>query len=156
MKRAFLGSLLITCALNVAASPATDRVLANVRLPPGFKIELYTDKVDGARSLALGKNGTVYVGTSRAGVVYAVAAPSGIDAPRVRTILQGLNAPNGVAYRDGALYVAETHRIVRFDQIDDSSAKLEPKIVRDDLPKDRHHSYRYLAFGPDGKLYVGI
>ena len=156
MKRAFLGSLLITCALNVAASPATDRVLANVRLPPGFKIELYTDKDDGARSLALGKNGTVYVGTSRAGVVYAVAAPSGIDAPRVRTILQGLNAPNGVAYRDGALYVAETHRIVRFDQIDDSSAKLEPKIVRDDLPKDRHHSYRYLAFGPDGKLYVGI
>lgn len=147
---------LIAWGFAAMASPATDQVLANVRVPPGFKIELYTDKVEGARSLTLGKEGTVYVGTNQPGVVYAVAAAGNNQPPAVRTILRDLNAPNGVAYRDGALYVAETHRIVRFDQIDDPVAKLEPKVVRDDLPKDRHHGYRFLASAPDGKLYVGI
>lgn len=156
VRRFIIAAALAVLGLPAASSPATDRVLANVRLPPGFEIELYTDGVEGARSLALGKNGTVYVGTTRLGVVYAVTPPVAGATARVRTIVRDLNAPNGVAYRDGALYVAETHRIVRFDQIDALGGKLEPKVVRDDLPRDRHHSYRVLSFGPDGKLYVGI
>jgi glucose/arabinose dehydrogenase len=156
LKRLSFTGLLLTLTVPCLASPATDRVLANVRLPTGFKIELYTDQVDGARSLTLGKNGTVYVGTARPGVVYAVSRAAAAGKPAVRTIARNLNAPNGVAYKDGALYVAETHRIVRFDDVDTSTGVLQPKVVRDDLPKDRHHSLRYIAFGPDAKLYVGI
>jgi glucose/arabinose dehydrogenase len=139
------------------ASAQTDRVLAQVRLPPGFKIELYTDQVPNARSMALGKQGTVFVGTRQAGVVYAVAPPSAGGKPAVRQVASGLNLPNGVAYRDGALYVAEISRILRFDQIEAADgARPAPQVVRDDLPKDRHHGWKYIAFGPDGKLYVPI
>ncbi|MET0658114.1 MAG: sorbosone dehydrogenase family protein [Steroidobacteraceae bacterium] len=138
------------------ASSESDRVLANVRLPPGFKMELYTDRVPQARSMALGKQGTVFVGTREQGVVYSVGPRSGAAAPEVRIIARDLNQPNGVAYRDGALYVAEINRILRFDQIESSAKTPEPKVVRDDLPKDRHHGWRYIAFGPDGKLYLAI
>ena len=139
------------------ASSATDRVLANVRLPPGFKLELYTDRVPQARSMTIGKQGTLFVGTRDAGVVYAVSPPQGTTPAEVRIIARELNQPNGVAFRDGALYVAEIHRILRYDQIEAAKgAPVEPKVVRDDLPKDRHHGWRYIAFGPDGKLYVPI
>src|SRR5690606_30970368 len=144
-------------ASGVRASPATDEVLANVKMPPGFKLELFADDVPGARSLAIGANGTIFVGTRR-DRVYAVSPPSGPeDKPIVRVIARGLNMPNGVAFRDGALYVAEIHRILRFDRIEDAlDDPPQPTVVRDDLPKDRHHGWRYIAFGPDGKLYVPI
>lgn len=153
-----VSGLIIAAAWSVSAwaSAETDRVLANVRLPAGFKLELYTDRVPNARSLALGKQGTVFVGTRQAGMVYAVAPPAGTAPAKVRTIASNLNQPNGVAYRDGALYVAEINRILRFDQIEAATAAVQPKVVRDDLPKDRHHGWRYIAFGPDGKLYVPI
>jgi glucose/arabinose dehydrogenase len=157
-----IGPLLIgPLAVNAWASPATDRVLEKVRLPPGFKLEVYADNVPAARSMAWGQRGTLFVGT-RNGNVYSVSGKPGadkpsIDRPMVRTLAAGLNMPNGVAFRDGALYVAEVHRILRYDAIEGSLAKVpEPKVVRADLPKDRHHGWRYIAFGPDGKLYVPI
>lgn len=144
-------------ALNVHASPASDAVIANLRVPQGFKIEVFADDVPGARSMALGEKGTIFVGT-RKGRVYAVSgAPGSAQKPVVRLIAEGLNMPNGVAFRDGALYVAEISRILRYDAIEDSLDRIEPpKVVRADLPKDRHHGWRYIAFGPDGKLYVPI
>src|SRR5690242_16958318 len=101
-----------------AAAPPVDRI----RLPPGFKADLYAE-VENARSLALGDNGTVFVGT-RTDTVYALV-DSNRDgkADKVITVAQGLNAPNGVAFRDGALYVAEISRILRFDNIDANLAK---------------------------------
>lgn len=139
------------------ASPATDKVGANVRLPPGFKFEVYTDQVPGARSMALGQNGVLFVGT-RSGELYAVSGePMKRAPPTVRVLARKLNMPNGVAFRDGALYVAEVNRILRYDGIEASLDNLPaPKIVRDDLPRDRHHGWKYIAFGPDGKLYVPI
>jgi glucose/arabinose dehydrogenase len=139
------------------ASPATDKVLENVRVPVGFRIEVYADDVPAARSMALGQRGTLFVGT-RAGKVYAIAGAPGSGArPQVRTLADKLNLPNGVAFRDGALYVAEISRILRYDNIESSLDNVpEPKVVRDDLPKDRHHGWRYISFGPDGKLYVPI
>jgi glucose/arabinose dehydrogenase len=158
--RAMLPSLAICGALlpfGVSASPATDKVLANVRLPPGFKLELYTDQVPNARSMALGQNGTLFVGT-RTGNLYAVTGdPTKGRAQNVHVLARKLNMPNGVAFRDGALYVAEVHRILRYDGIESSlETPPAPKIVRDDLPRDRHHGWRYIAFGPDGRLYVTI
>ncbi len=147
--------LLLACSAG-QASPLTDKVLDNVRLPAGFRLDVYTDSVPAARSMALGQRGTLFVGT-RAGKVYAVSPAVGGAPPVVHVIADKLNMPNGVAFRDGALYVAETHRITRYDNIETSLDQVPaPKVVRDDLPKDRHHGWRYIAFGPDGKLYVPI
>lgn len=143
----------------VLASPATDKVIDNVRLPAGFKLEVYADDVPAARSMAMGAQGTVFVGT-RSGKVYAVSGTpggAGKGKPQVRVIADGLNRPNGVAFRDGALYVAAVNRILRYDAIESLLDNVpEPKVVRDDLPKDAHHGWKYIAFGPDGKLYVPI
>jgi glucose/arabinose dehydrogenase len=143
--------------LGVAgASPATDKVLENVRLPAGFRMEVYADDVPGARSMALGQNGTLFLGTRTQGKVYAVTAREG-GKPATHVIAEKLLSPNGVAFRDGALYVAEINRILRYDGIERSLAQPPaPKVVRADLPKDAHHGWRYIAFGPDGKLYVPI
>jgi glucose/arabinose dehydrogenase len=147
----------LTAAVSTWASPATDQVLQKVRLPQGFKLEVYTDAVPAARSLAWGPRGTLFIGT-RSGSVYAVSGTPGASSkPTVRTLASGLNMPNGVAFRDGALYVAEVNRILRYDAIESLLDQVPaPKVVRADLPKDRHHGWRYIAFGPDGKLYVPI
>ena len=150
-----------TCVMLAAgfvqASPATDKVVENVRLPPGFKLDVYADNVPGARSMALGAKGTLFVGT-RSGSLFAVSGnPGSGSKPVVRVLSDHLNLPNGVAIRDGSLYVAEVNRILRYDAIEASLDKLpEARVVRDDLPRDRHHGWRYIAFGPDGKLYVPI
>jgi glucose/arabinose dehydrogenase len=156
---AFIACVLAGLAAPVvSASPATDKVIANVRLPPGFKLEVYADNVPGARSMALGAKGTLFVGTRRGGRVYAVSPPAASGAkPEVRTIAQKLNVPNGVAFKDGALYVAEVSRVLRYDGIESMLARPPAaKVVRDDFPKDGHHGWKYIAFGPDGKLYVPI
>jgi glucose/arabinose dehydrogenase len=139
------------------ASSATDKLLQNIRVPAGFQLEVYADNVPGARSMALGAQGTLFVGT-RSTSVYAISGTPGTGLkPTVRTIASKLNMPNGVAFRDGSLYVAEINRILRYDNIESSLTNVpEPKVVRDDLPKDRHHGWKYIAFGPDGKLYVPI
>jgi glucose/arabinose dehydrogenase len=153
--RALSLCLVLGCGV-VHASSQTDKVVDNVRLPAGFELRVYTDNVPAARSMALGRRGTLFVGT-RAGKVYAVSPAGGGEQPVVRVIADRLNMPNGVAFRDGALYVAEIHRITRYDNIEASLDQiLAPKVVRDDLPKDRHHGWKYIAFGPDGRLYVPI
>jgi glucose/arabinose dehydrogenase len=144
---------------SAVASPQTDKVLESVRLPTGFKLEVYADDVPGARSMALGQNGTLFVGTRvRNGKVFAVSGkPGDGKQPSVQVVAKDLNVPNGVAFQNGALYVAETHRILRYDNIEASLAQPpQAKVVRDDLPKDAHHGWRYIAFGPDGKLYLPI
>ena len=156
--RPLLFSLLALCLCPAAiASPATDKVLQNVRLPGGFQLEVYADNVPAARSMALGDKGTLFVGT-RSTTVYSVSGKPGSGTkPTVRVVADKLNMPNGIAFRDGALYVAEISRILRFDDIESSLTSVPaPKVVRDDLPKDRHHGWKYIGFGPDGKLYVPI
>ena len=111
------------------------------------------------RSLAQSPGGTVFAGTWNAGNVYALRDENKDGkADRVITIISGLrNMPNGVAFRDGALYVAEINRVIRFDNIE---SKLEnagtPAVVTDKLPSDRHHGWKFIRFGPDGLLYVPV
>ena len=128
----------------------TDRV----KLPPGFSISVYTDKVPGARSMAIGDKGTLFVGT-RGDKVYAVVDKGGRR--EVYTIASGLDEPNGVAFRDGSLYVAEISRVLRYDNIE-SRLKDPPKpvVVNDKFPKDKHHGWKFIRFGPDGYLYVPV
>ena len=127
--------------------------LERVKLPPGFEISLY-DRVPDARSMALSPGGTLFVGT-RESSAYAVRPNPGGE-PKVFTIARGLRMPNGVAFRDGALYLAEIQRVLRYDGIE---SRLEnppsPTTVRE-FPTDRHHGWKFIAFGPDGMLYVPV
>jgi glucose/arabinose dehydrogenase len=132
--------------------------LNTIKLPPGFRIDVFASGVENARSLTLGEKGTVFVGSRSAGNVYALVDRD-LDhrADRVVTIASGLLQPNGVAFRDGALYVAEISRVLRFDGIEAALDKPPaPVVVTDKLPTDRHHGWKFIAFGPDGWLYVPI
>ena len=137
---------------------AADLPLDQIALPPGFSIEVWADDAPGARSMTISDDGIVYVGSMRAGKVYALRDADGNgEADRVHVIAEGLTVPNGVAWRDGALYVAEISRILRFDDIDERlEDPPEPVVVKDGLPTDRHHGWKFIRFGPDGKLYVPI
>jgi len=131
--------------------------LDQIRMPPGFDIALYA-RVPGARSLALSAAGVLYVGTRDEGRVYAVLdRDKDHRAETVMTLAEGLRSPNGVAFREGALYVAEIDRILRFDAIEDHlDTPPEPVVVSDRFPTDGHHGWKYIAFGPDGRLYVPV
>jgi glucose/arabinose dehydrogenase len=137
------------------ASAAPDALPDHLKVPDGFAVEILA-RVPGARSLALGDKGTLFVGTQRAGDVYAVRDPFG--KPEVLKIASGLKMPNGVAFRDGALYVAEPQRILRMAGIEEKlGSPPVPEPVITDLPyKGFLHSWKYIAFGPDGKLYVPV
>jgi glucose/arabinose dehydrogenase len=139
--------------------------LETLRLPPGFQIAVWADQVPAARAMALGAKGTVFVGTfglltgqGNPGAVYAVRdANSDGRADEVVTIAKGLNQPNGVAFRNGALYVAEMHRIVRYDGIEDRLKNPpEPVVVKDGFLEKGNHQWRYIAFGPDDRLYMAL
>ena len=163
--------LLVVVALAVPAfgqqKPLPPLQLEKVSLPPGFQIALYAEGLPSARQMALASDGTVFVGSfglfsgnPKIGNVYAVRDTNKDGrAEEVKTILTGLNMPNGVAFRNGALYVGEQHRIVRYDNILSSLDTPSKPVVLADLPTDpstTNHSWKYLGFGPDGKLYVPI
>jgi glucose/arabinose dehydrogenase len=124
--------------------------LETIHLPEGFSISLYAEDVPGARSLALSPGGTLFVGSRDQGRVYAlVDADRDHHAERVHVIAEGLSSPNGVALRDGALYVAEIHRVLRLDAIEQRlTDPPEPAVVYDEFPTERHHGWKFIAFGP--------
>lgn len=135
-----------------------DLPLEHVRLPPGFQIGLYATDVENARSMVLSPRGTLFVGSRKAGKVYAIPNADGdTRGDRVITLAKDLDNPNGVALKDGALYVAEISRILRFDAIEDQlDAPPKPVVVTDRYPTDDHHGWKFIAIGPDGRLYVPV
>jgi len=144
--------ILTLFAGTAAAAPPLDRI----RLPAGFKIDVYAE-VENARSLTLGDNGTVFVGTRTDRVYALVDSNRDGKVDNVITVAQGLNAPNGVAFHEGALSVAEINRILRFDNIEANLAKPpKPVVVFDRLPRETHHGWKFIAFGPDGWLYIPV
>jgi glucose/arabinose dehydrogenase len=132
--------------------------LDKIILPPGFKIGLYADNLPNARSMSLSPGGVLFVGTRREGKVYAVVDRNGDKkADGVYVIDENLELPNGVAFRDGALFVAEVSRILRYDGIETRLASPpQPVVVNDKFPTDEHHGWKYIAFGPDDRLYVPV
>ncbi len=127
-----------------------------IKLPPGFTISVFAHDLPDARSMAWGDRGTLFVGTRGAGKVYAVRHQDG-KATQVFTVASGLNMPNGVAFRDGALYVAAVNRILRYDDIESRLDSPPPPVtVSDKFPAETHHGWKFIRFGPDGWLYVPV
>ncbi len=151
-------TVLALAACSAFAAPS----LEGLSLPPGFQIEVWADNVPLAREMAISPKGTVFVGSMRLALnggvptdkVYAIRTVNGKRV--VSVLLKGLNNPNGVALRDGALYVGEVNRITRYDDIESHLDKPPAPVVITRLPTEQHHGWRYIAFGPDGKLYVAI
>jgi len=130
---------------------------SDIKLPPGFKIEVYADNVPNARSMTLSSNGVVFVGTRESSVYAVTDANKDYKADEVITIATGLNSPNGVAFRNGSLYVAEISKVWRYDNIEDNLKNPpDPVLVNDGFPGDTHHGWKFIAFGPDDKLYVPV
>lgn len=134
-------------------------ILDKISLPDGFHIDIFAS-VPNARSLAVVETGSqviTFVGNKDESNVYAaIDNDRDYKADQVITLASKLNSPNGVAYRDGDLYVAEIHRIIVFRDILTHLDSPTYEVFYDDLPKDEHHGWKYLAFWPDGRLYVPI
>jgi len=141
---------------GISALPADEIPVSKLKVPPGFKVELWASGMPNGRSMTESPSGVVYVGTRFTGNVYAVVTKDGKR--EVKTIAKGLHRPNGVAFANGSLYIAELSRIIRYDNIE---ANLDnppaPVVVFDALPKDEPHGWKFLTLSPDGQyLYFQI
>jgi glucose/arabinose dehydrogenase len=129
-----------------------------ISLPPGFKITIFADNVPNARSITSGPEGVFFVGSRNAGKIYAVIdKDKDFRADEVIVIARGLWSPNGVAYRGKDLYVAEINRVIKYpDIMNNLRAPGPPVVVNDSFPAKRWHGWKFIRFGPDGKLYVPV
>lgn len=132
--------------------------LERLNLPDGFTIDTFAEGVEDARSMAMGDKGTLFVGTRKANKLYAIQDLDGdFKADRTLVLDTTLMVPNGIAFRNGDLYVAEINRMLRYPNIEDNLENLpEPEVIYEDYPTEGHHGWKYIAFGPDDKLYVPV
>src|SRR6266852_1486248 len=144
-------------AIEMTGKSAKDLPISKLKVPAGFKVEVWAEGMPGARSLAEGDKGTVFVGTRQLKEVYAVVNRGGKR--EVKTLLKGLDSPNGIVFSKGTLYVAERHRITRYDGIEGQlDNPPQAKVVIDGLDPQQQpgHFWKFLALGPDGKLYYNV
>ncbi|EIC30791.1 MULTISPECIES: PQQ-dependent sugar dehydrogenase [Methylomicrobium] len=159
LKSILVSALLFGLGFSACAQQtAPEDVIAKLNVPQGFSISLFARNLPNVRSLAFGDDGVVFAGTGREGKVYALQDKDRDGAAETLYVLaDGLTMPNGVAYKDGALYVAEISRILRYDNVlQNLASPPKPSVVYDKLPTDRHHGWKYLRIGPDGKLYTAV
>ena len=137
------------------AAAADKLPVDKLKAPKGFKIEVYASGMANARSLALGDKGTVFVGSRLLDKVYAIVDKGGKR--EVKVIASGLYRPNGVAFKNGTLYIMELSQLSKIDNIEDNlDNPPKPTVLVKDLPKDEAHGWKYLAIGPDNKAYFEI
>jgi glucose/arabinose dehydrogenase len=138
---------------KMTATAPADIPLANFKLPPGFKVEVWATGVVGARSMVRGDSGKIYVGTRAIGRVYEITDNGSTRSSRV--VVDKLTQPAGVALRNGSLYVVAIDKVLRYDGIEGNpGAPAVDMTAVFKLPPEQHHNWKYIAFGPDGKLYV--
>jgi len=147
--------LIFLCLLGSAHAEVP---LDKIELPDGFEIEVFSDQVPNARAMAWGDHGTLFVGSRKEGKVYAVVDSDGDwRADKHYTIATGLKLPSGIAFKDGSLYIGAVSTIYRMDNIEQQLENPpKPVVVTDAFPSETHHGWKYLGFGPDGKLYVPV
>lgn len=145
--------------VNRAKKKDLDKLpIENLILPEGYAIDVYAEGVKNARSMSLSPDGTLFVGTRNEGSVYALKDTDGDNkVDKKYTLLEDGSMPNGVAFRDGDLYVAEYTRIIKFSDIESKlDSPGEPEVIYDKFPDKKHHGWKFISFGPDGKLYVPV
>ncbi|MDR7130223.1 glucose/arabinose dehydrogenase [Algoriphagus sp. 4150] len=131
--------------------------LETIVLPENFKIEVWAADVPNARSLARSEEGIVFVGNRGGGSVFALIDSDADGRADYRyTLAEGMRQPNGIAYRNGDLYLSEVSRILKFPDIKNNLTNPYYEVVFDGFPTKGHHGHKYLGFGPDGKLYVPV
>jgi glucose/arabinose dehydrogenase len=132
--------------------------LSTIKLPAGFRISVFAEGVKNARAMCWGDKGTLFVGSRSEGVVHALRDTNGDGtADQHVVIARKLNMPVGVTFRKGSLYVSAVDRILRYDNIEERlNDPPEPVVVTDAYPTDKHHGWKFIAFGPDDKLYVPV
>ncbi|GGZ25946.1 sorbosone dehydrogenase [Echinicola pacifica] len=131
--------------------------LETIQLPENFSIDVWAANVPNARSMAVSDNGIVFVGNRQEKNVYALIDSDGDGKANYRyTLAEDLNMPNGVAYKDGDLYVAEVSRILKFPDIKNHLADPSFEVIYDQYPTEGHHGWKFIAFGPDGQLYIPV
>ncbi len=136
------------------AAAADKLPVAKLKVPAGFKVELYSSGHAAGRTMVMGDKGTIFMGTRVIGRVYAVTAKK-----EVKTIAQGLTQPNGLAFKDGSLYVFAINKVYRYDKIEDNLDNPPAPVELTEaygLPDTIHHNWKYVDFGPDGKMYVQV
>jgi glucose/arabinose dehydrogenase len=137
------------------ATAADKLPLDKLKAPKGFNIEVYASGMPNARSMALGAKGTVFVGSRLQDKVYAIVNKDGKR--EVKVLESGLYRPNGVAFKDGTLYIAELSQISKIDNVEDKlDNPPKPTVIYTDLPKDEAHGWKFIAIGPDNKLYIPV
>jgi glucose/arabinose dehydrogenase len=150
------GAMQLAPIVPPVSPTAADKLpVDRLKIAKGFKIEVYMSGVADARSLRQGDKGTVFVSTRRSDKVYAIVENRGRR--ELKTIASGLHRPNGIAFKDGTLYVAEVSRVSKLERIEDNlDSPPNPVPIYDDLPKDERHGWKFIAIGPDNKLYVPV
>ena len=144
-----------TYAETSNSQQSTNLPLEKIKLPPGFSIQLWATIPD-AKSLAIGKQGTVFASSKATGSIYAISQSDDKE-KQISIIANGLKSPSGITYYEGALYVTALNRVFRFDQIEGNLDRInEPVIIYENLPKEDFHSTRYMAIGPDNLLYISV
>lgn len=162
----FLNIFIDSIFVNQSSNLEIDSFLEKIVLPEGFEIKIYADDVENARSMAISPSGTIFVGNRNKDNVFALKDTDGDNVIDKKYLITNKlkNMPNGVAFYDGDLYVAEVNKIWKFENIEENLSYVdefdqypeEPILISDDFPSDRHHGWKYISFGPDGKLYVPV
>jgi glucose/arabinose dehydrogenase len=146
-------SKLAPLAGRMTETPASEIPITKLNLPRGFAVEIWATGMPGARAMARGEQGKIYIGTRGIGRVYEVTDEGSRRTSRV--VVDKLVQPAGVAVRGGSLYVMAINKVLRFDGIEHNPGATPVDLTAQfDLPPEQHHNWKYIAFGPDGKLYV--
>ncbi|WP_138431828.1 PQQ-dependent sugar dehydrogenase [Fodinibius saliphilus] len=150
--------LLLFMILGCSSTPPSENIIKKLTLPEDFSVEVYAEDLPDVRQLARGDDGTIYAGSRNAGKVYAIADRNNdFKADKVYVIAENLRLPSGIAYREGDLYIGAVSKILKLTNIDSHlQDPPEPKLITEQYPTDGHHGWKFIAFGPDGKLYVPV
>ncbi|MBP6310942.1 MAG: sorbosone dehydrogenase family protein [Flavobacteriales bacterium] len=164
MSSSFKYLLIVLVAFSLSGSVCVPTMvggkpkLNDIQLPLGFELSIFAENITNARAMCWGDNGTLFVGSRSAGNVYALRDKDGDGQAEVMyTIASGLSMPVGVAFKDGDLYISVVNGVVKLidieEHLDDPPA---PVVVTDAYPSEKHHGWKFIAFGPDGKLYIPV
>src|SRR5215471_1228108 len=136
-------------------APEDKLPVAQLKVPKGFKVEVYASGIPNARSLRLGDKGTVFVSNRILDKVYAIVDRNGKRETKV--IASGLDRPNGLAFHNGTLYIAEGTKISKLEKIEDNlDNPPKPVVVYSDFLNHQSHGWKFMAIGPDNKLYINV